>query len=59
MAERLGLHAFAINEDDSLLMVPGAMMRVDTKKYELGIGTTISSLNLDLWLKIYRTVLKP
>ena len=38
MAERLGLHAFAINEDDSLLMVPGAMMRVDTKKYELGIG---------------------
>ena len=26
MAERLGLHAFAINEDDSLLMIPGAMM---------------------------------
>jgi len=38
MSERLGLHAFAINEDDSLLMVPGAMMRVDTTKYELGIG---------------------
>ncbi len=38
MAERLGLYAFAINEDDSLLMVPGAMMRVDTKNYELGIG---------------------
>ena len=38
MAERVRLHAFAINEDDSLLMVPGAMMRVDTKKYELGIG---------------------
>ena len=38
MSERLGLHAFAINEDDSLLMVPGEMMRVDTTKYELGIG---------------------
>ena len=38
MSERLGLHAFAINEDDSLLMVPGAMMRVDTTKYDLGIG---------------------
>tara|TARA_Y100000766_G_scaffold247167_1_gene228119 strand:- start:5 stop:475 length:471 start_codon:yes stop_codon:yes gene_type:complete len=38
MSERLGLHAFAINEEDSLLMVPGAMMRVDTTKYDLGIG---------------------
>ena len=38
MSERLGLHAFAINEDDSLLMVPGAMMRVDTTNYEPGRG---------------------
>ncbi|MAZ23926.1 MAG: hypothetical protein CMB22_03850 [Euryarchaeota archaeon] len=38
MAARLGLPVFAINDDDTLLMVAGAGMRVDTNKHELGIG---------------------
>ena len=38
MAARLGLPVFAINDDDTLLLVAGAGMRVDTNKHELGIG---------------------
>ena len=34
--ERMGLPVFALNEDDTLLMVAGAMMRVDTQKHKLG-----------------------
>ena len=29
-------HVFALNEDDTLLMIPGAKMRVDTHKHILG-----------------------
>jgi hypothetical protein len=38
MATRLGLPVFAINDNDTLLMVAGAGMRVDKTKHELGIG---------------------
>ena len=36
LGERMGLPVFALNEDDTLLMVAGAMMRVDTQKHKLG-----------------------
>jgi len=38
MATRLGLPVFAINDNDTLLMVAGAGMRVDKTKHELGLG---------------------
>lgn len=33
-----GLPVFALNEDDTLLMIAGAMMRVDTHKHRFGSG---------------------
>ena len=36
LGERMGLPVFALNEEDTLLMVAGAMMRVDTHKHRLG-----------------------
>tara|TARA_Y100000588_G_C13490614_1_gene600814 strand:- start:13 stop:483 length:471 start_codon:yes stop_codon:yes gene_type:complete len=39
LGERSGLPVFALNEDDSLLMVAGAMMRVDTHKHRLGAAS--------------------
>ena len=39
LGERSGLPVFALNEDDSLLMVAGAMMRVDTHKHRLGTAS--------------------
>ena len=36
LGERMGLPVFALNEDDTLLMVAGAMMRVDPQKHKLG-----------------------
>ena len=36
LGERMRLPVFALNEDDTLLMVAGAMMRVDTQKHKLG-----------------------
>ncbi len=36
LGDRTNLHVFALNEDDTLLMIPGAKMRVDTHKHILG-----------------------
>ncbi len=36
LGERMGLPVFALNESDTLLMIAGAMMRVDTHKHRLG-----------------------
>jgi hypothetical protein len=36
LGDRNGLPVFALNESDTLLMVAGAMMRVDTHKHRLG-----------------------
>lgn len=36
LGDRVGLPVFALNEDDTLLMVAGAMMRVDTHRHKLG-----------------------
>ncbi len=36
LGDRTGLPVFALNEDDTLLMVAGARMRVDTHKHKLG-----------------------
>ena len=36
LGERSGLPVFALNEDDTLLMIAGARMRVDTHKHRLG-----------------------
>ncbi|MBI88404.1 MAG: hypothetical protein CMB67_05205 [Euryarchaeota archaeon] len=36
LGDRAGLPVFSLNEDDSMLMVAGAMMRVDTHKHMLG-----------------------
>jgi hypothetical protein len=36
LGDRTSLPVFALNEDDSLLMIAGAKMRVDTHKHRLG-----------------------
>ena len=36
LGDRTNLNVFALNEDDTLLMIPGAKMRVDTHKHMLG-----------------------
>ncbi|RAH06860.1 MAG: hypothetical protein CMA00_001260 [Methanobacteriota archaeon] len=36
LGDRSGLPVFSLNEDDTMLMVAGAMMRVDTHKHRLG-----------------------
>ena len=36
LGDRTHLPVFALNEDDSLLMIAGAKMRVDTHKHRLG-----------------------
>ena len=36
LGDRTNLNVFALNEDDTLLMIPGAKMRVDTHKHLLG-----------------------
>ena len=41
LGERMGLPVFALNEDDTLLMVAGAMMRVDTQKHKLGSSVSL------------------
>jgi len=38
MGERIGLPVFSLNESDTLLMVPGARMRVDTVRHKLGMA---------------------
>ena len=38
LAENNGLNVFALNESDTLLMVPGLNMRVDTHKHILGLA---------------------
>jgi len=38
LGERNGLPVFSINEKETLLMIPGAKMRVDTKKHRLGVS---------------------
>ena len=43
LGERMGLPVFALNEDDTLLMVAGAMMRVDTQKHKLGSSVSLVS----------------
>ena len=40
LGDRSGLPVFALNEEDTLLMVAGAMMRVDTHKHKLGAEIT-------------------
>lgn len=37
LGERVGIPVFSLNESDSLLMVPGLGMRVDTKSHRLGM----------------------
>ena len=37
LGEMRDLPIFSLNEDDSLLMIPGLGMRVDTKKHRLGM----------------------
>jgi len=37
LGERMNIPVFALNENDSLLMVPGSGMRVDTTKHRLGM----------------------
>lgn len=37
LGERIGIPVFSLNENDSLLMVPGLGMRVDTKSHRLGM----------------------
>ena len=39
LGDRTSLPVFALNEDDSLLMIAGAKMRVDTHKHRLGSPT--------------------
>ena len=36
LGDRTNLNVFALNEDDTLLIIPGAKMRVDTHKHLLG-----------------------
>ena len=36
LGDRSGLPVFALNEDDTLLMIAGTRMRVDTHKHKLG-----------------------
>ena len=43
LGERMRLPVFALNEDDTLLMVAGAMMRVDTQKHKLGSSVSLVS----------------
>ena len=38
LAENNGVNVFALNESDTLLMVPGLNMRVDTHKHILGLS---------------------
>jgi len=38
LAENNGLIAFALNDSDTLIMIPGSKMRVDTKKHMLGLS---------------------
>ena len=38
MCERIGYPVFSLNDSDTLLMVPGARMRVDTDRHNLGIA---------------------
>ena len=38
LAENNGLIAFALNDSDTLIMIPGSKMRVDTKKHILGLS---------------------
>ncbi|MAK40764.1 MAG: hypothetical protein CL993_03435 [Euryarchaeota archaeon] len=38
LGDRTGLPVFSINENETLLMIPGAKMRVDTKKHRLGVS---------------------
>ena len=40
LGERTGLPVFALNEDDSLLMIAGSRMRVDTQKHKLGTSSS-------------------
>ena len=38
LAENNGLMAFALNNSDTLIMIPGLKMRVDTNKHILGLS---------------------
>ena len=38
MGERIGYPVFSLNESDTLLMVAGTRMRVDTDKHKLGMA---------------------
>ena len=37
LGERMDIPVFSLNENDSLLMVPGGGMRVDKQKHRLGM----------------------
>lgn len=38
MCERIGYPVFSLNDSDTLLMIPGARMRVDTDRHNLGMA---------------------
>ena len=38
LGERFNIPVFSLNDSDSLLMVPGARMRVDTERHKLGMA---------------------
>ena len=38
LAENNGVAAFALNDSDTLIMIPGSKMRIDTKKHRLGLS---------------------
>ena len=38
LAENNGVTAFALNDSDTLIMIPGSKMRIDTKKHRLGLS---------------------
>ena len=38
MSERIGYPVFSLNDSDTLLMIPGARMRVDTDRHNLGMA---------------------
>ena len=38
LGERFDIPVFSLNDSDSLLMVPGARMRVDTERHKLGMA---------------------
>jgi SepF-like predicted cell division protein (DUF552 family) len=38
LAENNGLIAFALNNSDTLIMIPGSKMRVDTRQHILGLS---------------------